>query len=335
MSCRHPLYLVFLLSLSACSGLSPVSSRIEEPSLEEHPGSEVTRPIDESEVAEIADTTRRGVRRFATWLGEEVNDWFGDKPFSEGGKVSHGRLSIRLRWEEHEGTDTNVRFRARFDLPNLRDKAYVFFGKDDERELIADQPETFTREQRLTESRRGDQTGFIGLGFNLRDYVDFRVGVRGGLKPYSQMRYRRHWMLSERNRAEFGETVFLRIPDGFGSTTTFELAHAYTSSLSFKWQNAATITKKTDGFAWSSSMGAFRTFGDNKLLSLEALINGETNSKDDSGEYGLRLKWRQPVYREWLLADLILGHFWPRGGEDVERDRERSWAASAGLIMRF
>jgi len=65
------------------------------------------------------------VRGFSVWLGETVNDWFGDRPFEEGGKVTNGRLGLRNLWRQDEGWNTNVRFRARFDLPNLRDKAYV------------------------------------------------------------------------------------------------------------------------------------------------------------------------------------------------------------------
>lgn len=289
---------------------------------------------DDGENAEFVDTTRRQVRSFAHWLGEGVNSWFGDKPFSDGGKVSHGRLSMRMRWQEDEGSSTSVRFNARFSLPNLKDRAYIFFGQENERELVSDQPEAFTREQQLlSESRRSDQTGFLGLGFRLRDYVDLRAGVRGGIKPYAQARYRRDWMLSESNRAELRETIFWRVSDGFGSTTSINLEHAYSSSLSFKWQNAATITKETDGFAWSSSVGLFKAFGDIRTLSIEALASGETGADADVGEYGIRLKWQQPVYREWLLAELIVGHFWPRDDEDPER--RRAWAAGAGLEMRF
>lgn len=326
-------YLVVLLALSGCSTLFPASPHSEDILHQQRLSTEAVTSNDEGEASDIVDSTRRDVRRFSLWLGEEVNDWFGDKPFSEGGRVTHGRLSVRLRWQENDGIDTNIRFRARFDLPNLQDKAYIFFGRENERELISDQPEAFTDEQLLTESSSSDQTGFLGIGFNLHDYLDFRTGVRGGLKPYSQVRYRRQWMLSAKNRAEFGETVFWRISDGFGSTTRFTLEHAYTTSLWFKWQNSATTTKKTNGFEWSSSVGPFKAFDGNKLLSLEALTNGETGSKDTIYEYGARLKWRQPFYRDWLFVDLILGHFWPKGEEDSER--RKHWAASTALMMHF
>ena len=282
---------------------------------------------------DLVDITRQKARDFTQWLGEEVNDWFGDKPFSQGGKVSHGRLGMRLNWEEDAGTSTSLKFRARFDLPNLREKAYFFLGRENERELVADQPEAFTREQRLLTDNRTDKSGFLGLGINLRDYLDFRAGVRGGLKPYAQMRYLRAMMLSTADRLEFRETVFWRSSDGFGSTTALNLEHAYTPSVSFKWQNAATITRETDGFGWSSSVGVFKTFGETRLLSLEALMSGESGAETDVGEYGVRLKWLQPVYRDWVQAEFIVGHFWPRGEENRERDH--GWALGAGLEMRF
>lgn len=283
---------------------------------------------------ESIESTRSGVRSFSHWLGETVNDWFGDKPFSEGGSVTKGKLGLRMLWREDEGLDTNVRFRARFNLPNLRDKAYIFLGQENENELVSDQPDTFSREQQLLpQERRADQTGFFGLGFELRDYVDFRVGVRGGYKLYSQVRYQREWMLAARDRVEFRETLFWRVHDGFGSTTSIDYEHAYTPSLSLRWQNAATVTEDTDGFAWSTSVGMFKTFGDNKILSLETLATGETAAENDVGEYGVRLKWLQPVYRDWLLGEVIVGHFWPR--HDLDAERGRSWAVGAGLEMRF
>jgi len=127
----------------------------------------------------LLEQSRTQVRGFSVWLGETVNDWFGDRPFEEGGKVTNGRLGLRNLWRQDEGWNTNVRFRARFDLPNLRDKAYVFIGRQNERELVTDQSEAFTREQLLLEERRKeDQTGFAGVGVALRKNLDFRVGQR-------------------------------------------------------------------------------------------------------------------------------------------------------------
>ncbi len=281
----------------------------------------------------MLDTSRTYVRGFSVWLGETVNDWFGDRPFEDGGKVTHGRLGLRNLWRQDEGWDTNVRFRARFDLPNLRDKAYVFIGRQNERELLTDQSEAFTREQLLLEERRReDQTGFAGLGVALRKNLDFRVGVRGGLKFYTQARYRKQWELSAQDRIEFRETIFWNNKDKFGSTTALDYAHTFTPTLAFQWQNATTISEKTDDFAWGSSLGLFKRFGDDRVLSGEMVVTGETGAKESVGEYGVRVKWTQPVYRDWLIGEFIVGHYWP---QQADRERDKSWAAGVNLEMRF
>jgi hypothetical protein len=286
-----------------------------------------------AEEEDLLEESRTQVRGFSLWLGETVNDWFGDRPFEDGGKVTHGRLGLRNLWRQDEGWDTNVRFRARFDLPNLRDKAYVFIGRQNERELLTDQSEAFTREQLLLEDRRReDQTGFAGLGVALRRNLDFRVGVRGGMKVYTQVRYRKQWALTEQDRIEFRETVFWNNKDKFGSTTALDYEHAFTPTLSLHWQNATTISEKTDDFAWGSSLGLFKRFGDDRILSGEMVVTGETGAKENVDEYGVRMKWTQPVYREWLIGEFIVGHYWP---QREDRERERAWAVGANLEMRF
>ncbi|HNS94229.1 MAG TPA: hypothetical protein PKO37_14650 [Thauera sp.] len=282
---------------------------------------------------DLLEQSRTQVRGFSVWLGETVNDWFGDRPFEEGGKVTHGRLGLRNLWRQDEGWDTNVRFRARFDLPNLRDKAYVFIGRQNERELVTDQAEAFTREQLLLEERRKeDQTGFAGVGLALRKNLDFRVGVRGGMKFYTQARYRKQWALTEQDRIEFRETIFWNNKDKFGSTTALDYEHAFTPTLSLHWQNATTISEKTDDFAWGSSLGLFKRFGDDRILSGEMVVTGETGAEENVDEYGVRMKWTQPVYREWLIGEFIVGHYWP---QREDRERERAWAAGVNLEMRF
>ncbi len=282
----------------------------------------------------VLESGREQLRAGTVWVASEVNDWFGDIPFENGGTVTHGRLGIRALWREDEDLRFNVRLRARLQLPNLREKAYVFFGQDNEREVVTDQPEAFSREQQLlTQDLREDQTLFAGIGVMLRDAFDLRVGVRGGYKLYTQARYRKEWLLSFQDRVEFRETLFWSLSERFGSTTSLDYEHAWSPTLSLRWRNSGTISQESDGFTWSTSLGAFKAFGDDRLLSLEALLTGEAGADADVGEYGLRAKWQQPVYRDWLIGEVIVGHFWPRHDGDAERDRV--WAVGGGVELRF
>lgn len=280
----------------------------------------------------VLSGSRAVLRDTTEWLAREVDSWFGDRPFEDGGRVS-GSLRLKASWRRGDNVDGGVRLRARVQLPNLKERAYLFFGQDNESDLVTDRQEAFTRErQLLDESRRRDTTGFAGVGYALRERLDLRAGVRSAYKPYIQLRYRQRWAISPRDAVSFRETLFWTSSDGAGSNTSFDYEHAYSPVLLFAWQNSVVITRRDDGAAWSSSLGAFRAFGDQRRLSLELLASGNTSSGSVS-EYGVRGAWAQPLYRDWVIGELIVGHFWPREHDAVERSRH--WAVGGNIELLF
>lgn len=281
----------------------------------------------------VFEPTRQSVRSTAEWLASGVNSWFGDKPFSEGGKVSDGRLSLFLLTRQHQPADFSVRFKARFWLPNLEDRAYLFLGRDDAREAVIDQPDALSRQQRLLRDNTTDPTFFAGLGFSLQDTVQFRVGFRGGLKPYAHARYGHTWQLGGADSIDLRETLFYTLDDHIGSTTALSYEHAWSPTLVMRWLNAATVTQDSKKFSWSSSLGGYRSFGNQQLLSVELLFSGLQGSGVPATDFGVQAKWQQPIHMDWLLGEVLIGHFWPR--PDALHERTRAWAVGAGLTMRF
>lgn len=281
----------------------------------------------------VADSARRQARSTAEWLARGVDSWFGDKPFAEGGKVSDGELSLRLLKRQDDSLQHDLRFKARFRLPNLEQNAYAFIGRDDEREVVSDKPNAFSNEQLLLKSNAQDRSFFAGVGVRLRDSVDLRLGLRGGFKPYAQARVGRQFWLSSRDLLELRETLFITSGDKLGSTTALSYEHAVSSTLAWRWLNAATITQRSRKFEWSSSLGAYQSFGAQRLLSVEGLVRGVQDSGVPVADYGLQLKWEQPVHRDWLIGEAIIGHFWPR--PDALSERGRAWAVGASLRMKF
>jgi len=279
------------------------------------------------------ESARESVRSATEWLARGIDSWFGDRPLDNGGLVRSGRLGLRLNWRQGDGVEPTLRFNAHLDLPNLRERAFVFIGRDNERELVTDRPDQLSRQERLFAETRQEQSFFAGLGLGVGDAIELRAGIRRGYRLYTQARYRKLWPLGEQSRLEFRETVFWTISDGFGSTTALSAERAFSPSLALRWLNAATVSQKTDGMAWSSSLGLFKLFGADRLLSGEAIINGETGKDVDVSEYGLRAAWQQPVYRDWLIGELIVGRYWPR--ESLQAERSRKWAVGVGAKMRF
>ena len=331
--------LLLTLALGACSSM-PTETALPAQRADGGPPGPGGRPATQPAPASVPDqdggpleTARRSVRSSAEWLARSVDGWFGDRPFTNGGSVTDGRLSVRLLERQDRGAEWSVRFNARLRLPNVEKGGYLFVGRDNRREVVADTPTAFSRQERQLPERAEDRSFFAGLGLALQDSVDLRLGLRGGLKPYAQARYRRPWAFGERNRVDFRQTLFWSQDERFGSTTALSYERALSSTLVLRWLNAATITQASRNFEWSTSLGAYKLAGDDRQFSVAALLSGTQGSGVGVSDYGVQAKWQQRVYKDWLLGEVSIGHFWPR--PDDAGERSRTWAFGAGLEMRF
>ncbi len=282
----------------------------------------------------VFESARRSVRSAAEWLASGVNSWFGDQPFKEaGGKVSDGRFGLSFYKRQEESVEFRVRFSANFQLPNLEKHTYLFTGRDNRREIITDKPESFSRQQLLQAQTEADRSFFAGIGRAVGDSVDFRIGFHGALKPYVQGRYRKSWEPSTIDAVNFRETVFVTVADRIGSTSALSYQHAFSPTLVGRWLSAATITQADSHFEWNSSVGAYKSLGAQRLLSLELLVSGKQGTGVAVTDYGLQGRWEQPMYKDWLLVEFVLGRFWPRPTASSERGQV--WAMGTGLRMLF
>jgi hypothetical protein len=262
-----------------------------------------------------------------------VDSWFGNKPFSEGGQVSDGQLGVNMYTRQDQGASTSVRFNARFKLPNVESHTYLFTGRDNSAGIITDKPAAFDTKQQLLQSSTLDSAFFAGVGRMVTDSVDARIGFQGGLNLFAQGRFRRLWAATADDEFEFSQTVFATVKDRLGSSTTFSIQHRHSTEWVGRWLNAVTVTQLDPDAEWNSSLGAYRSFGQQRLLSLEILASAKKNSGLPLTDYGVQVRWEQPVLQDRLIGEIVLGHFWPqslRAGE-----RSTAWAVGTGLKMRF
>ncbi len=281
----------------------------------------------------MLSATRAGLQGSAYWLVANVDGWFGDHPFGDGGRIWGSVRTLGL-YREDDGYSTDLRYKLRVRMPNLSERAYLFIGRDNEQELIRDESEPFRRHRQLErEDRREDQTFFAGLGYFLREDVDLRLGVRSLHRPYGQARYRKEWWFGENSNLEFRQTIFLAVADGLGATSSLDYARALSKQVALRWRNSATVSTEIDGLAWSTSLGLYQAFSRQRELSLEALVGGETGASVAVRQYGLRSTWSQPLYRDWLIGELIAGYFRPRSDDDSER--RSVWAVGLELELLF
>lgn len=295
-----------------------------------------TEPAGPSLMPEVLAAARRNAQAGAEWLARGVDSWFGTKPFEEGGAVRDGRLSLVLFKRQDQKADLDLRFSARYRLPNIEQRAYFFIGRDDAREVQRDTPDGLSDPLRLqTGGGPTQRTLLAGLGLSLQDQIDFRLGLGRRLKPYAQARYSLPWLLAPGHALDFRQTLFWTREDRAGLTTALSLDSRLTPRLALRWLNASTTSQQAQATQWSSSLGLYAELGGRQHLSLEALFNGTSQRGPGVivSDRGLLAKWERPVYSHWLLAELIAGHFWPL--RDASGPRQQAWAVGAGLKMKL
>lgn len=290
---------------------------------------------DSPSVDQTLESTRRNTRSASEWLARHVDGWFGEQALEPGSRVSDGRLSLALYKRSDQRGSIDLRFNAQFRLPNAEKFAYLFIGRDDPRDVVRDTPDALSRRQQLLPSRPTERSVLAGLGLTLPQDVALRLGVGARLKPYVQARYNRPWALGPDQTLTLRETLFWTEADRVGSTTALTYDLGLSPTLALRWLNAATITQMTQNFEWSSSLGLHRGFGQQRLLSLELLVSGTGTQGPGVGmsDYGVLARWEQPVYKTWLLAEVVAGHFWPR--PDADSPRGHAWALGGSLKMQF
>ena len=289
-------------------------------------------------VQPMLEQAREQTRTVSERIARNVDSWFGDGTAGQpGSRVTRGQISLGMLYRRDRETDVDLRFTARFRLPNFEKSAYLFIGRDDPRSAVKDTPESNAppgRQQLLT-SRPEDRSFLGGLGGTLGKQFNFRVGFSSHLEPFVQLRYDRTWAVAPDHVVGFRETVFWSRGDRFGSTTALSYEFALQPQLALRWIGAGTVTQETRNVEWSSNMGLYRAFGSQQLLSLELLTNGTGTQGTGVGlsDRGILAKWEQPLYRDWLLGEVAVGHFWLR--PDSQSPRGRAWALGGTLKMRF
>lgn len=299
---------------------------------EDTPPPEASLPPPPSPETEALITqTQKNVRSTVEWLASGIDGRFGDKPFSEGGKVTHGRIGLAFLKRENHTPNIGLRFNAKFHLPNLSNMPYIFLGNDNERDEITDQPERHTLRDQIRQRNSTDNAFFAGVGAWLSEEVEVRLGFRGP-RPYAQARWHHHWDLSPDDVIHVRQSFFYTIRDRAGSTSSVEYQHALRPTTSVRWLNSATITQKNPHFAYRSILGLYESFGYERVLGVEAQFTQSTNEDITTDEFGLQARWEQPLHRN-VLGEVSVGHFWPRSSDVLKTEGE--WAFGAVVTLKF
>jgi len=295
-------------------------------------------PCDQTDTAGWLDGTQEWVYeatcRSAAWFDGFFGTGRGDPRTGE----THGRVGLSGFWDQRDGFDPKLRFRGKFALPGLHDRADFTVGRGDAEEIIE---ERTTRFDTIPGNFNNidDDSFLVGLGFSSKKRTGFKVSVgakiRAPPEPYIKLRYRKHWAVSESTMIGLRPIVYWKSDDKFGTTLNTDISQMLTDHIMLRWSNYGNIAQDEDieGLEWESSLYLFHALSNRKALTYRLMILGKTKAEVPLANYGFEFRFRRRVYRDWLFLELISSATWPR--EFIDESRDLNIGIGAGLEMHF
>ncbi|MEJ2138356.1 MAG: hypothetical protein P8Y61_02710 [Gammaproteobacteria bacterium] len=263
--------------------------------------------------------------------------FFGNRRYDQATGNTYGRITVGGYWDERDGWDQTLRFRARFALPALRRRGALTVGRGDEQDLIEERDTSGTGPASTARNTGQDDSTFVGFNFDKLRRLSKSFGLSVGVKlrappePYVKLRYQRAWQISDRNLLRLRPVAYWRSEEGFGSTLAVDLDRVISNSLLFRWSNFGNISEDetVEGVDWGSTFYLYQALSNKRALTYSLFARGETKADVTFQNVGFEVRYRKRIFRDWLFVETGGGWSWPRYELDETRE------ANFGLGLRF
>jgi|GEM_PF-417760 len=256
--------------------------------------------------------------------------FFGDRRFDQITGETYGRISLGGYWDERNGFDPRLRFRARFALPALRERGTaLLIGRGNEQDVIEERNTSQGAETPAVPGANQNENvdTFVGFGWDrlasLTRSLSFSAGLRlrSPIEPILKVKYRRNWQLTERDLLSIRPLAYWRSEEGFGSTIQLDVDHVINSAFLFRWANFANVSEseEVEGVDWGTTFYLFQALSEKQALTYSIFARGETDAPITFKNAGFEFRYRQRILRKWLFIEYRGGISWPRYFPEEER----------------
>jgi hypothetical protein len=284
------------------------------------------------------DRVQRGVYDVASNSAMRIDHLFGSDRGLSDYRGAQGSLSPALLWDEFDGFQPKLRFRVDLPLPQLNERVRAFVGRVNRDEYVTERSQQSGAFQRQFGPASDEQT-LAGIVYRTPDKqgssFDAGAGVRirFPLDPYVKGSY-----VYERGKTESGllslrQTVFWQNSEHAGVTTRVDLERVLNECLLLRWTTSGSISEKSEGVFGYSTLMALLGLPNRRAFAVELGVDGEADAPVPLHEFGMKVAYRESVYRDWLVLELRTSLTWPK--DDPSQPRAPSWGVGVGFEMFF
>jgi hypothetical protein len=265
------------------------------------------------------------------------DSFFGTPSDYDAYRSSYGAVALGALWDERDGVEPQLRFKARLRLPQLSERFHAFIGRGDEDEIITGSSEQFNALPRQFRQVKDDEF-LLAIGYerpSWNGFFDVDAGMRVDIPidPYLRANYRIIRALGKRTAARFRQSAFVGAQDGLGTASKLDIDWALREGRLIRWTAFGKLAQRTEGIEWYSELTFFHGLGPRQALAYQLGVEGETGRMVGINDYGMRVFYRRQLLRDWLVLELRTLIDWPRDWHAEQR--EFNWGAGAAFEMRF
>lgn len=257
------------------------------------------------------------VQNLARWM----DGFFGAERAEVEANYSYVRVTPILGWNDTDGTDPNLRVRAKLDLPNTRRRVSLILARARDDDIGGYSESQDLRETLLLDD---DENGAFGLQYvpkeTRRMHVSLNATVSGDFDPTLSARVRRTFFPTDDTYAYASVKPFWKGDDGAGVTVGGELNSLFGTHTLARFRNEATTAEKINGWEWKSILSLYQQLESRAVLSWTLQVRGVTESEFKAEQYTFGPTYRRSILRPWCFASVQPFVSWRRDiGEDTDR----------------
>lgn len=341
---------VLLASLAACAAsneektdapaepqeavdASPVlaNPRLSEEPFEETPVTVQPEPL--------LDRTQRTIEGLVIRTAQSMDNLFGSADVEEEAAVTRGRLSVGGQWDKRDSLRERVRLKARFALPALKNRTSLLLGRGEANDFVdgSDDDNIDTLPNRFNDFQEEDW--LLGIGYSrdstLKRGWSFGAGVRmkTPLEPFVRATYRWHRSFDDDWLWRVEPRVFVQSRRGAGLSVQNVLDHVLHDDWLLRSWSVVVAEEDVEGISWTTKLVAYNNLTDKSAMAYAVYGSGETDYEVPIRDYGVELRYRRQISREWLFVELLTYMNWPR--DFLIEQRERNVGIGIEFEMQF
>jgi hypothetical protein len=287
----------FVVCLVCVTGwLSPASADTPSPA-----------PAETKPPANWVDDSHEYLCQSVVESAEWFDSFFGDERIEEEALGHRVRMRLGLRYEEGGELKPRLGFSAKLVLPNLDDRVQIVIDS------LAQEDEPILGRDRIEQSfENADDNIDIAAATRVRLHqdektpIDLDVGLKlhsGDVEPFVKLRGRtlviRDWLAFR--WTQFG---FYQSGDGFGERSRFDLDVARSEKQLLRGSTEVTWSEVSRGVDLSGQISYFRyKEKEQGAAGVGVFVDGQSDPETVE-DYGVFLKLRRSIYRDWLYVEL-------------------------------